>query len=356
MRQTDYLIIGQGIAGMLFSHELLQRGYPFIAFDTGGDNATKTAAGMYNPVVLKRFTPVWQGHEQITTLQKTFSKLERLLGVKLDYPMPIWRVFHDENEHQTWVSKAQKPELTPLLASPPTANHFNGIIAPHGLGKVHFGGKIDLKTLSATYHRWLCESGRLLVEHFDYQRLKPHQNGWQYGDIVAKKVVCCEGYGIKNNPYFNNLPLKGNKGEVLTVHLPNFSLTDAVKSKAFIMPLPERGSDEYFVGATYHWHDKDTQPTHVAKTELLNKLQDFIEKDKLNKLQITSHHAGIRPTVIDRRPLLGQHQKHENLFILNGLGTRGVMLGATMAKWLIDFIEHAKPLPAEVDIQRFENL
>jgi glycine/D-amino acid oxidase-like deaminating enzyme len=44
------------------------------------------------------------------------------------------------------------------------------------------------------------------------------------------------------------------------------------------------------------------------------------------------HFAGVRPTVKDRRPLVGTHAEYSAIHILNGLGTRGVMLGPSMAK------------------------
>jgi glycine/D-amino acid oxidase-like deaminating enzyme len=53
------------------------------------------------------------------------------------------------------------------------------------------------------------------------------------------------------------------------------------------------------------------------------------------------HFAGVRPTVKDRRPLVGTH---EYSAILNGLGTRGVMLGPSMAKALYNAIENDIPL------------
>jgi len=39
-------------------------------------------------------------------------------------------------------------------------------------------------------------------------------------------------------------------------------------------------------------------------------------------MEVTSHIAGQRPTVRDRRPLLGKLDDHE-LYAFNGLGTRG---------------------------------
>jgi glycine/D-amino acid oxidase-like deaminating enzyme len=65
------------------------------------------------------------------------------------------------------------------------------------------------------------------------------------------------------------------------------------------------------------------------------------------------HFAGVRPTVKDRRPLIGTHFNHNSIHILNGLGTRGVMLGPTMAKALFENIEYQKPLDKSIDIRRF---
>ena len=63
--------------------------------------------------------------------------------------------------------------------------------------------------------------------------------------------------------------------------------------------------------------------------------------------------AGIRPTVSDRRPLVGVHENYKNLFILNGLGTRGVMIAPFIADKLYKLIEDNTPLEPEIDIKRF---
>ena len=69
--------------------------------------------------------------------------------------------------------------------------------------------------------------------------------------------------------------------------------------------------------------------------------------------EIVEHFAGVRPTVKDRRPLLGTYSNHDSIHILNGLGTRGVMLGPAMAKALFENIEYQKPLDSTIDIKRF---
>ena len=48
-----------------------------------------------------------------------------------------------------------------------------------------------------------------------------------------------------------------------------------------------------------------------------------------------------------------RHKTYKNIYILNGLGTRGVMIGPYIANQLFNFIENEVPLEKEVDINRF---
>tara|TARA_B100000886_G_scaffold50907_1_gene31304 strand:- start:445 stop:612 length:168 start_codon:yes stop_codon:yes gene_type:complete len=51
---------------------------------------------------------------------------------------------------------------------------------------------------------------------------------------------------------------------------------------------------------------------------------------------------------------VGHHKSYKNLYILNGLGSRGVLIAPTVAKNLIDFIEDGIPLSDEININRFK--
>ena len=55
----------------------------------------------------------------------------------------------------------------------------------------------------------------------------------------------------------------------------------------------------------------------------------------------------------DRRPMVGVHAKHSQLSVLNGLGTRGVMIAPTVAKNLFHHLEYGEKLDQEIDIKRF---
>lgn len=152
---------------------------------------------------------------------------------------------------------------------------------------------------------------------------------------------------MKQNPFFNQLPLVPAKGELLTIHAPDLNIGYVLKSAIFLIPL---GNNLYLVGATYEWKDLTNKITHAAKNELLSKLKKLIKCS----FEVVNQVAGIRPTVKDRRPLVGRHPEHKNIFILNGLGTRGVMIGPYVAEQLFNFIEFNQPLEKEIDIKRFK--
>ncbi len=63
--QVDYIIVGLGLAGLAFSKELEQHHKSFVVFEDNSQNSSIVAGGMYNPVILKRFTPVWNAIDQL---------------------------------------------------------------------------------------------------------------------------------------------------------------------------------------------------------------------------------------------------------------------------------------------------
>ena len=84
---------------------------------------------------------------------------------------------------------------------------------------------------------------------------------------------------------------------------------------------------------------------------MLIKLKDLVN---INPVLIKQF-AGLRPTVKDRRALLGAHPNHNNMIVFNGLGTRGLLISPYLALQLIEFMEKSVDLDPEVDIKRYKN-
>ena len=75
----DYLIVGSGIAGICFAETALQNNKSILVFDNNSQNSSKIAAGIYNPVILKRFSQVWNATEQLEYLNDFYPKIEQII-------------------------------------------------------------------------------------------------------------------------------------------------------------------------------------------------------------------------------------------------------------------------------------
>ncbi|RNL84086.1 FAD-binding oxidoreductase [Sinomicrobium pectinilyticum] len=343
---TDYIIVGLGLAGISFCEQLRDHNKDFVVFDGGSQQSSAVAGGVYNPVVLKRFTAAWRSEEQLGVAMPLYRKLEKRLSRKLVYPMPVYRKFASVEEQNLWFEAADKPALSPFLSPRIIYNDNPRIHAPHGFGEVWHTGRIGVKELQEEYAADLLMRHRLQKETLDYNALEFTKNGVRYKEIMAKHIVFAEGFGMMSNPFFNYLPLRGAKGELLTIKAPGLHTDVILKSSVFLIPL---GGDLYKVGATYNWQDKTNVTTSRAKEELSAKLKAVLDCE----YEITGQEAGIRPTVTDRRPMTGRHPRYENVYILNGLGTRGTLTGPYVAGQLYRFIEEGMSLDREIDIERF---
>lgn len=348
MKNLDYIVVGCGLAGIAILEVLKANKKSFKVIDNASQQSSLVAAGLYNPVVLKRFTKVWKAQEQLNSALPSYKQIEDKLNVKVDYQHPIYRRFNSVEEQNMWFTAADKPSLEPFLSTTIVKNKNPFVDADLGLGEVYQTGHLDTKKLIDVYKADLSFNSNLTEETFDYSALEIHSDHVIYNEFKAKAIIFAEGFGVKNNPFFSDIPLTGTKGEVLTIKAPALQLNEAIKSSVFIIPI---GDDYYRVGATYEWSDKTNTATEKAKSELISKLKAFIKCD----FEIVDHKAGVRPTTKDRRPIVGQHQTHLPLYILNGLGSRGVMVGPYVAKQLYNLITNEIPLESEIDIKRFQS-
>ncbi len=345
--QVDYIIVGLGLAGLALAEGLKVNQKSFIVFEDCSQNSSLVAGGMYNPVVLKRFTPVWNAEEQLKVAIPFYQQIEKQFGQDYLVDLDIYRSFKSVEEQNNWYEASDRPFLNRYMTTPILPNQNKNVNAPFGFGKLTHTGRLKTKALITAYKAYLTSKGQLKNCKLYYDQINIKDN-IEYHGISAKNIVFCEGFGLQQNPFFKYLPLREAKGELLTIHAPHLKIDFLLKSSVFIMPI---GNDHYRVGATFNWKDKTNIPTIEARQELVEKLNKVIHCE----YRIVDHVAGIRPTVIDRRPMVGKHPLYRGVYVLNGLGTRGVMIAPLMAQNLIDFIENKVPLSYELDIKRFED-
>ena len=346
MKHVDYIIVGNGLAGIAFAEQLRLHKKDFIVFDNQSQQSSRVAAGLYNPIVLKRFTSVWNAKRQLELAIPKYEALEKLLQVQLNYKLPIYRKFTSVEEQNDWFAASDQPVLCDFLSTSLIKTNNPSLRAEFGFGEVLHSGRINTSQLIKSYSSFLDSENRLYKEEFHHNQLDIQQNSINYKMITAKHIVFAEGFGLKDNPFFRHLPLNGTKGEMLIIKTPELNMDFILKSSVFIVPLE---NDLYWVGATYEREDKTHATTTKGKDELLEKLKKIITCN----FEVVEQVAGIRPTTKDRRPLVGSHQKHKNIHVLNGLGTRGVMMSPFVAEQLFYHIENGDSLDKDIDIKRF---
>ena len=349
-KNVDYIIAGCGIAGTVLAQTLLQQGKTIMIIDEPSlSAASKVAAGVYNPVVFKRLVKSWKADELIPVMDDFYQAAEQLLNKQFYFKKQIVKLFTEENEKAFWLKKANE-EVGHYLSKIIHNDFLQDVVySPLGAAEVVHAGNLDMLTFLSAFRAYFRQSGCLLEETFDHDQLSVLENSVSWKGISAAKIIFCEGYRAVENPWFKHLPFKLTKGEVLTIRLPESAAipeSKVINKGVFILPL---GNNTFKAGATYEWNDLTELPTEKGKTELLDKLRKVIKVP----FEVIVHEAGIRPTVSDRRPLLGFHPQHPSLAVFNGMGTKGVMLAPYFAKHFAEVLAGTVTLDKEVDIARF---
>jgi len=343
----DSIIVGYGLAGFHYAWQLKQNQKEFIIISHTNQGASRKAAGICNPTVIKRYTMAWNGINFLEFAMERYKSIQSQLKVKFFDELPIHRLFYEVSEQNDWLVASQHEVLGTFL-NPEIQKSLNNSIKNYlGYGIIENLGKLNINAL-LNHFKYSQYLNIFRDESFDYNMLKISKTKIEYKDIQAQNIVFCEGFGMKGNPWFNYLPLVGSKGEYLIIKATKLSTKKIIKCGVFISPIEK---DLFWVGASFSKKDKTDIPTEEGRDWLIQKL-DLI----LNiPYKVIIHAAAVRPTVIDRRPLLGVHPTYSNLYLFNGLGTRGVLMAPLLSNWLLEFIEERKQIPDEVAVDRFES-
>ena len=320
MKQVDFIIVGQGIAGTLLAHDLDDRHQSLAIIDTPlPATSSRVAAGLINPVGMKRCIPSENAATYLPFAFERYCVLQQKLGQSFFYPMPIVRLFANEQQRHQWQIKFSNSnmdryikEITKEAEYAPLNDNFgSAIISP--------SARLDVNKWLRVSRDYFTNKHLVLEERFDFSQCNVENAN--YKGISAKHILFCEGHHIKSNPFFSHLPLSPTKGEVMTIYIPSLEQFEGMVSKGvYLIP---KGFHEYLVGATYDHSDFTERLTKEAERFLVRQLRRMLTVD----FEIIDRSAGVRPTVKHRKPLVGLHALHPKIGVFNGLGTRGLLQG-----------------------------
>lgn len=343
----DYIVVGLGLSGISFCHQLQKHQRSFVVIDDGQHSASRVGSGIFNPIALKRTKPAWRCQEMMSISIPTYKTLEIELGVRFIHYASILKIMHQKADINDWHQASVQDDCRPYMNPNIQPNKNAGIRASLGFGEVKNTGWVDTALLVDRFKTSLKINKKLMQTTFDQNDLDFDNEYVRYKKIKAKRIVFTQGVGgLIHNPWFSQLPLQQTKGELMVIESQGLQEKSIIKGGVFIIPL---GNNRYRVGSTYNWKEQSERPTKQAQVSLQKQLEKMIQVP----YRIVHQFAGFRPTTADRRPIIGVHPKFSQLAICNGMGSRGVLQAPFCARLLYEYIEKETPIPNEISLHRF---
>ncbi len=339
------LIIGGGIAGTTLAQHCIDKVLDFRLVEKGSNECSQMAAGIINPMVFRRVNGSWRVDEMLPFARDFYRRMGTRLGGSFYEEIPIRRLFASEQEAGYWKQKQDLPVYSDYLKPLDEADaQFPSEKNTFGTGLVLGSAIVKAANYIPAQWSWLEQERKLDRSTIDYSAIDPVAG--TYKGEAFDCIVFAEGHNGRANPWFNYLPLQATKGELLTIAAPTISQSESLNRKCFLFPL---GNGQFRAGSTYVWDTDDTTATTEGREAIVQNIGSVTNEP----FTIVDQQAGVRPTVTDRRPLLGRHPEFPKLVIANGLGTKGFMMAPLLMQELLEHLTEGKTLHPEADITRF---
>jgi glycine/D-amino acid oxidase-like deaminating enzyme len=349
--KANVLIVGRGLAGSTLAYFLAEEGISVDIIDRELDQtSSKIAAGVIKPVTGRRIVKTWNADTLIPFAVNFYNNIQTNVESSFFRKTKLLQVFSSVSDKNNWIARSVDSEVK---------EYFSNIVNPSESGKFlksPYGGVylnscyrletvLFLKEIMVLNNQYV----NTIKEDFTFKNLKIEGNYVSYKNIKYRKIIFCEGFEAVKNQFFKDVPFAPLKGEILKIKFSDEIEDKIISSGIYIVPV---GNKTAIAGATYDWNDLSSGTTADGKQKIVDKLKQILTLP----YQIISHKAAHRPTVQDRRPVIGLHNNFPSVGIFNGLGTKGVLLAPYYAEQLAAHIGRGHKIENEVNVRRFEAL
>ncbi len=331
--KVDYLIAGQGLAGSLLAWSLQKAGKTCLVVDPcEATTSSLVAGGMIHPVTGRRISKSWNADVFIPVARERYAEISACLGKAFFYDMPVLEAFHDVKHMNEWAARSENPSIQSYLGNICVAADVPaGYNAPLGGQWTVQSGRLDVADFIGSMRDYFKQQNCFLEERIDFNDVQFNNAAVRWKEVEAIAFIDCRGYRAGEEGPFTFLPFNPSKGEV--VHFQSEALPEDMVMHSSIKVIPT-GKQTYVAGATYSWHALNTIPEEGGIQKLTDQLQKIVKVP----FKVLKAQAAVRPSTKHRRPMIGKHPEIDRLFILNGLGSKGVMMGPFLADLMTDYL------------------
>jgi glycine oxidase len=346
VREVDYLIVGQGLAGSVLACLLQMAGKRVLVIDNAHRTAASlSAAGIINPITGKRLNRPLLIDQLLADAFSIYPSIEQFLGASFFRRRTVLRLLQSAEEQQQWKERFSTGGYSKYLGSL-DCPRFSPDEAWFGGFEILMAAQLDVPMLVRHTRRTLAAADALVESEFDYREISLSSLSVQWKRYTAKAVIFCEGYKLTENPFFRAVQLSPAKGELLTLRAPDFNDDRMIQRGKWLF---RSSAGEVKAGTTYTWDRLDESPTRSAREEIERSIRGFAGFD----FEVIAHTAGVRPVIrVDNRPVIGTHPKDCRIAVFNGLGSKGALQAPFASRQLIDNLEKGRPIHPEFDVCR----
>ena len=339
--KIDYLIVGQGLAGSLLAWHLLQQKQTVrIIARKDASSASRVAAGLINPVSGRRLVLQEGISELLPAAQRFYSDMQARFGRQFFFEKPLLRLIRHPRLREVYEQRRQQPEYAPFLG--------DWVEQGQGGWWQNRTGWLDTNALLDALHNDFNVQGLCIDQVFEHTELELLAHDVRWRQFTASTVIFCEGYLVRQNPWFDWLPMQPVKGEILTCETHATLADHILNAGQWIVPLSEH---RFRLGANYERDHLNEIPTPSVAESLLANLASLLPE--VRPAKVVAHKAGVRPGTVDKNPILGLHPAYPQLGIFNGFGSKGSLLIPWHAAHFAEMLANRSPLPPHADISRF---
>ncbi|WP_417521039.1 FAD-dependent 5-carboxymethylaminomethyl-2-thiouridine(34) oxidoreductase MnmC [Marinobacter sp.] len=356
---TSIAIIGAGIAGCMLADNLAQRGYEVTLIDAAS-GAGSAASGNLQGAMYVKLGVEFNHQTQLALSALTFSQhYYDSYGGQFWHPTGLLQLAWSDSERDRQRRFVERNQYPRELLRP----------VPKEEAETLTGARLETGGLWFPRSGWLepkelCKSlashtGVYKVMDSSVRELRTYDGKWHISTtsaddpkLTADQVVICAGHlSPQLIPSSSTFRFKAIRGQV--THLPEAiaaSPRAVICGASYLNPAHNlQGQRLGVIGATFDLHSEEPETTTESHRENMLALSamvpqmlgaDLAEGDLPEQL---AGRVGFRCTTHDYQPVAGQYsdaqgREIEGLYLLTGLGSKGLTYAPLLAEFVADQI------------------
>lgn len=339
-------LVGGGIAAILTALALIQRGRQVRLLckdESVALGASHNRQGALYPQLQTSFSPMSRFHASAYGFAcRRYRELSRCF----DFPHQFCGVLTLACTEALALrqSKIQQESAWPTgffqALDAQACSEVAGLPLPYGGLFYPDGGWVAPQRFCQAALNWLQQQpGFRFCANTEVTALQRGDGGWQLltsaGTLSSRQLLLCNGVDLTQFAPTRHLPLNQVRGQVSHVQAPQMAaLRTVICHQGYITPADTTDfAAEHCVGATFDRGNRNTISTAADDAANLALVNSVLQQPAwFADVTVMSAKTGLRATVPDHLPVAGEVAA--DLFVLGGLGARGLLFAPLLAEQL----------------------